>query len=114
MKILPTDLPRSMISFACAFWFALTEERFTFAAALPEASSGCGTAEGVCEPFCPSPFIRIIFPPATRGREFGLSGAPHSSQYWAPSRFSVLHRSHVIMFFGGFAARTLSALNSQV
>jgi hypothetical protein len=30
-------------------------------------------------------------------RTFGFNGAPHSSQYCEPSRFSVLHLAHEIM-----------------
>ena len=44
-------------------------------------------------------------------RELGFRGAPHSSQYCDPSRFSVLHLSHVIIsvFGGGAWARLKSA-----
>jgi hypothetical protein len=73
----------------------------TPAAPLPAATSGWGAAEREREPFCPSPSILNLVASdgstAEGGRELGLSGAPHSSQYCAPSRFSVLHRSHVII-----------------
>ena len=54
-------------------------------------SDGDGTAEIGFRPF-PS-----MCPPSVVVRGFGRSGAPHSSQYWEPSRFSVLHRSQVII-----------------
>ena len=106
---LPTDLPRSIISFARALSALPTEdERLRPAAALPDATSGWGIWDGDREPFCPSASARNK--PASGGSatefcrelgpKFGLKGAPHSSQYWAPSRFSVLHLSHVIIVFG--------------
>jgi len=51
--------------------------------------------ECACVPFWPSPLL-CGFCPST-GRPFGLRGAPHSSQYCEPSRFSVLHLSQVII-----------------
>src|SRR5688572_23943237 len=101
VNCLPTDFPRSITSLACALAEDCPEEeRLTPAFALP-ATSGCGTAARDREPFCPSGSALKRFAPEgwspELDRGLGRSGAPHSSQYWAPSRFSVLHLSHVIM-----------------
>jgi hypothetical protein len=42
-----------------------------------------------------APFRGLLWLAA--GRPFGRKGAPHSSQYCEPSRFSVLHLSQVII-----------------
>src|SRR6266545_1016165 len=117
MNCLPTDLPRSMTSFACGLSLApREEERFTAGPpSLPAATSGCGISAGECEPLFPSGSTLKMFMPEGFGPdpddELGRSGAPHSSQYCPPSRFEDLHLSHVIMIFRGFATRTQSAIN---
>jgi hypothetical protein len=50
------------------------------------------------------------------GRPLGLSGAPHSSQYCEPSRFSVLHRSQVIIVdkkASHFSAKRIERANAS-
>ena len=118
---LPTDLPRSIISFARDLSAEPTDdERLTAVALLLDATSGWGIWDGDREPFCPSCSARSKPAPGGSvtafGRElgpkFGLKAAPHSSQYWAPSRFSVLHLSHVIIGFGTLRLAP-NPLNSQ-
>src|SRR6185295_5827244 len=89
MNCLPTDFPRSITNFAWALSLEpIDDERF--AAALP-ASSGCGTCECERDPFCPSGSALNKLPVGGEECTFGRKGAPHSSQYCEPSRFSVLH-----------------------
>src|SRR5687768_11826824 len=96
MNFLPRDRPRSIISQACGRFRGPTEEAKFSAFAEPLANSGC--LLGACEPLLPSG--SAINPPAPGAleRKLGLSGAPHSSQYCEPSRFSVLHLSQLIIY----------------
>src|SRR6266511_42556 len=100
MNCFPTDRPRSM---TCKAWGLVLEpsdeEMFSAAPALLAVNSGWTTLEGACEPFCPS---ELPLKPPKSGpleRRFGLKGAPQSSQYCDPSKFSVLHLSQVIIWF---------------
>lgn len=78
---------------------ALTDAMFNLPEMCPAANSGLWLVEGLCEPFWPSPFSPFLTVPVIV--LFGLNGAPHSSQYCEPSKFSVLHLSQVII--GSFA-----------
>ena len=96
MNRLPADHPRSMINQACGCTAELSEEETL------NAGVGCRVANsGCCNPPDGAfwPLGSAIAPPRTGGlgRTFGFKGAPHSSQYCEPSRFSVLHLSQLIM-----------------
>jgi len=63
---------------------------------VPPASSGCALGDDACDPFWPGCCPYTVF--LEFGRPLlGRKGAPHSSQYCDPSRFSVLHLSQVII-----------------
>lgn len=94
MNCFPLDRPFSITNLACGLEDCFNELRFRPAETWPPANSG-RWGEGACTPFCPSPLPYGFWP--SSWRPFGLRGAPHSSQYCEPSKFSVLHRSQVII-----------------
>src|ERR1051325_4013245 len=81
---------------ACGFAGDRSAEKFKPAETRPAANSGRGFCVGAWLPLRPSvPCAGNLGGGA--GRPFGRKGAPHSSQYCEPSRFSVLHLSQVII-----------------
>src|SRR5215470_8086323 len=98
MNCLPAERPRSITSQACGLADGFTEaETLTTGAGFRVANCGCCKAPDVALLPCDSGLGAEI--PEGLERALGLSGAPHSSQYCDPSRFSVLHLSHVIIRF---------------
>lgn len=87
-----------MTNLACGLAAEWIEEKLNPAETRPElpASSGCALGDGACDPFWPVCCPNIVF--LELGRPLGRNGAPHSSQYCEPSRFSVLHLSQVIIW----------------
>src|SRR5688572_7472587 len=96
MNCLPLDRPRSMTNLACGLAPVRSDEKLNPAETrpVPAANSGC-PGDGACDPFPPFCSPRTVF--LELGRPLGRKGAPHSSQYCDPSRFSVLHLSQVII-----------------
>jgi len=97
MNCLPLDRPRSMTNLACGLAAEWIDEKLNPAETRPEppAGAGCALGDAACDPFWPGCFPNIVF--REFGRPLGRNGAPHSSQYCDPSRFSVLHLSQVII-----------------
>src|SRR5215210_6825141 len=96
MNCFPLERPFSITRRACGLGGVRSAEKFRPAETRPAANSGCAPADGAWLPFRPSvPFNGVLSTGV--GWPFGLKGAPHSSQYCEPSRFSVLHLSQVII-----------------
>src|ERR1700730_13605072 len=96
----PAERPRSITSHACGLASESNGDETLNDGAdwLVASSEGWGLLDTALRPlFSGAP------PRADRSeRALGFSGAPHSSQYCEPSRFSVLHLSHVIISSGGW------------
>src|SRR6185369_13736615 len=96
MNCFPVERPFSMTSRACGLAAVRKAEKLNPAETRPAANSGA-PGDGAWLPLLPAAFPDAGLRCTGLGRPFGLKGAPHSSQYCDPSRFSVLHLSHVIM-----------------
>jgi len=89
----PVERPFSITRRACGLAVVRKAEKLSPAETRPAANSGCVPGWGAWLPLPPFAGLWcMVF-----GRPFGLRGAPHSSQYCDPSRFSVLHLSQVII-----------------
>src|SRR5690242_20300698 len=93
MNCFPVERPFSMTSRACGFGVVRNDEKLKPAETRPAANSGSVPGDGAWLPLFPG--VGLFW--YDDERPFGRNGAPHSSQYCEPSRFSVLHLSHVII-----------------
>jgi len=91
---LPLDRPFSITSLACGLARDAKDPRLSPEETRPPANSGFFEGEAVWAPF---PLSLGTAPRYEPEGGAGRSGAPHSSQYWEPSKFSVLHLSQVII-----------------
>jgi hypothetical protein len=84
-----------MTNHACGFAVGFRdEETFTTGAGWRVSKSGSGALTDGLFPFAGGVAARGV---GVLERRLGFNGAPHSSQYCEPSRFSVLHLSQVII-----------------